>query len=384
MMLKLILLIILIPVLLVAVSAPIGATICGWMALGQIKRSNGRLHGKGLAWFAALCYPLLLLVPLLAAAVILLLRFFFSPQMNPSPRFGGPVVADSHPTWFGLFQVNTVLILVAFALTLAFILWAVLRKSGQSGVNAKRTGSGKGCLIALLVCGVLALPLIFVVLAFFWVMPARVVTHGSRPMFAEARSMVETGPSIHRIEYRYPNASPATLEETVARPVALRLQGLANVESVTTHCGRGTATVYVAARSGLSESQFSELNQRILSAVSGMRGQLPAAASFQSQSLCTSIPNVAARGMVDEISIVVDRDKAAALGVGLETIDETIAKTRGGRPDSPTVLRDLRQAVISAHGLRVPLDQVATLTMEKAPSAIINTYLAQPTAEAQP
>ncbi len=45
--------------LLPAMTAPIGTTILGWVAVGRIRRSEGRLYGLGLAVFDGLLFPLL-------------------------------------------------------------------------------------------------------------------------------------------------------------------------------------------------------------------------------------------------------------------------------------------------------------------------------------
>ena len=52
---------------LIAVAAPFGATILGFVAIGQIRRSAGKLYGLHLAVFDALLFPLLLLDGLLLA-----------------------------------------------------------------------------------------------------------------------------------------------------------------------------------------------------------------------------------------------------------------------------------------------------------------------------
>jgi len=49
------------PIALLALSAPIGATTLGAVAVGRIKRSDGKLYGLRLAFADAMCYPLLLL-----------------------------------------------------------------------------------------------------------------------------------------------------------------------------------------------------------------------------------------------------------------------------------------------------------------------------------
>jgi len=47
--------------LLFSLTAPFGTTILGWMAMGDIRRSNGRIHGLWLALFDGLLFPLLAL-----------------------------------------------------------------------------------------------------------------------------------------------------------------------------------------------------------------------------------------------------------------------------------------------------------------------------------
>jgi hypothetical protein len=47
--------------LLLGMAAPFGTSILGWMAVGRIRRSGGRLYGLGLALFDGLLFPLLVL-----------------------------------------------------------------------------------------------------------------------------------------------------------------------------------------------------------------------------------------------------------------------------------------------------------------------------------
>ena len=48
-----------------AISAPFGATLLGWIALSQIRHSQGRLYGRGLAIYDAIVNPIIILVLLL-------------------------------------------------------------------------------------------------------------------------------------------------------------------------------------------------------------------------------------------------------------------------------------------------------------------------------
>jgi serine/threonine protein kinase len=56
---------------LIGLSAPFAATILGWIAISQIRRSAGRLHGMWLAVFDGLLFPLLALNAMIVGGVIL-------------------------------------------------------------------------------------------------------------------------------------------------------------------------------------------------------------------------------------------------------------------------------------------------------------------------
>jgi len=64
------------------VAAPFGATILGWIAVAQIRRSEGRLYGLGLALFDGLLFPLLALDWLLAWVCLTAARSFVDFYVN--------------------------------------------------------------------------------------------------------------------------------------------------------------------------------------------------------------------------------------------------------------------------------------------------------------
>jgi serine/threonine protein kinase len=70
---------------LLGVTAPIGTTILGWVAVSQIRRSAGKLYGLWLAVFDGLLFPLLLLDTLLGGFWIFILKVVVDPyhQMTP-------------------------------------------------------------------------------------------------------------------------------------------------------------------------------------------------------------------------------------------------------------------------------------------------------------
>jgi len=79
-------LIIMFPIVLLGLTAPIGTTILGIVAISHIRHSAGRLYGMGLALFDALLYPLLTL------DIIIFIIFVFSLRILPGFRIS-PFVA---------------------------------------------------------------------------------------------------------------------------------------------------------------------------------------------------------------------------------------------------------------------------------------------------
>ena len=79
---------------LLALTAPFGATILGCVALAQIRRSAGKLHGLGLAFFDAMLFPLLFLDALIVWASCFF-SLWYAEFMGP-PTFP-PAPWASHP-----------------------------------------------------------------------------------------------------------------------------------------------------------------------------------------------------------------------------------------------------------------------------------------------
>ena len=75
---------ILIPALTLGVTGPFGTTILGWVAVSQIRRSAGRIHGLQLALFDGLVFPLMTLNAVIALAGVALAKMFVDFYANPS------------------------------------------------------------------------------------------------------------------------------------------------------------------------------------------------------------------------------------------------------------------------------------------------------------
>jgi hypothetical protein len=97
-------------------TAPFGATILGWVAVSQIRRSAGKLHGLWLAMFDGLFFPLLAL-----DALIFIIGWFAAGQMV-SGAFGDTPDAGGKTTLF------FVIWLSGATLAAAILDWLIIRR----------------------------------------------------------------------------------------------------------------------------------------------------------------------------------------------------------------------------------------------------------------
>lgn len=89
------------PLFIPAIALALGACICGWVAIDQIRVSKGRLRGLGLAVFDALLFPLLALGALLAWAMMAL----FHVLVRPDPTFGPGEYMAYKQGWYAMIVV---------------------------------------------------------------------------------------------------------------------------------------------------------------------------------------------------------------------------------------------------------------------------------------
>ena len=119
----------LMPLLLLAVGGPFGTTILGWLAVAEISRSQGRVHGLQLAVFDGLMYPLMALSAILSGGVTYAIQ-----AVTNQPSAGRASV------------------LMAVAITVVvdvFIIRAVMRAVRREAATAPREGSVTGNQIKL-------------------------------------------------------------------------------------------------------------------------------------------------------------------------------------------------------------------------------------------
>jgi tRNA A-37 threonylcarbamoyl transferase component Bud32 len=114
------------------VAAPFGTTILGWVAISQIRHSQGRLHGLGLAVFDALAYPLLVLDALILGVALLLL----SASAAPAP---GELVRPWASYWW-VWLATLGVIAVADGL-IAYAVWRTANKPSASAQPAFQPGA---------------------------------------------------------------------------------------------------------------------------------------------------------------------------------------------------------------------------------------------------
>ena len=153
-------------ILLPTVSAPFGTTILGWVAVSQIRRSAGRLHGLSLAVADGLLFPLAILggamVWVWVTFARLLVEFYANPSVLNDPQIHPPLTTRLANL---LAQHSEIVPLVAIAMVIAvdfFIIRAVWRavKRPSASSSAAPTGAarktGLGFAVFVLICGGLA------------------------------------------------------------------------------------------------------------------------------------------------------------------------------------------------------------------------------------
>lgn len=154
-----------IPLALLGATAPFGTTICGCVALGQIRRSAGRLYGLKLALFDALLYPLLLLDAILFFICLLIFRLV-----------GGAVFELVHVN--GIALVLWPLLSLGVCAVADFLIvracWRAATRpvAGAAAPGAAAPGTGKnggtGCLVAAVLVFLILLGLPLALLGFRW------------------------------------------------------------------------------------------------------------------------------------------------------------------------------------------------------------------------
>lgn len=133
--------ILLLPLIAVVVASPIVATVLGWVAVAQIRRSQGRLCGLGLAVFDGLLFPLLaldaLIVALCTAVTRMFVAFYANPALQNRPDVDPALVTKlanllaGHP--FLLVPVIAALVVVVDVL-IVHAVWRAVNKSATPPV----------------------------------------------------------------------------------------------------------------------------------------------------------------------------------------------------------------------------------------------------------
>ena len=114
-----------------AFAAPFGHTILGWVAVGQIRRSAGKIYGLGLAVFDGLLFPLLALDGLMGWWIFLLI--------DGLARHQHPEGAAANPSGVLIISIPVILV-VNFIIIRA--VWRAVNKGG-AGVPPADSGSSR-------------------------------------------------------------------------------------------------------------------------------------------------------------------------------------------------------------------------------------------------
>ncbi|MCF7787597.1 MAG: serine/threonine protein kinase [Prosthecobacter sp.] len=133
---------ILIPALILGVAGPFGTTILGWVAVAQIRRSAGRIHGLYLALFDGLLFPLMTLSAVIALAGVAMAKMFVDFYLNPSDLRIHPRIAfwiESHHAIVVLLSV--VLVIVVNIFIVRSVLRAVRKDVASAPPESSATGN---------------------------------------------------------------------------------------------------------------------------------------------------------------------------------------------------------------------------------------------------
>jgi serine/threonine protein kinase len=169
--------------LFVGLSAPLGTTILGWVAVRQIRRSGGRLCGLWLAVFDGLVFPLL--VASAACAIGLTLLQQALNQIVSSIFGNGPLFTFGPPIFF------TVSLLILAPVVVRRV-WLAMNAPVGAEVTKKAPGAAKVAFKWIVIAfGTIAL------LAAAWLMPGR-----GRSYPASSMSDAYRAPAIGRIEFK--------------------------------------------------------------------------------------------------------------------------------------------------------------------------------------
>ncbi len=137
---------ILIPALILGVTGPFVTTILGWVAVSQIRRSAGRIHGLQLALFDGLVFPLMALGAVIALAGVALAKMFVDFYANPSVvgHSGAPLVTRM-ANWLSLNnEVGVFVGVVAAIVVNVLIVRAVMRTVRKGIASAPPESSATG------------------------------------------------------------------------------------------------------------------------------------------------------------------------------------------------------------------------------------------------
>ncbi len=135
------------------ITAPFGATILGWLAVGDIRRSRGRIYGLGLAVFDGLLFPLLALDGLIGFMCYLVANIIVAHFEQWAPNRG--VFHEAHRLDFLLGAILTSLVVDWL---IARAVWRSLHPPVVAPVTARWSRdavAAMGLVVALVVLGVM-------------------------------------------------------------------------------------------------------------------------------------------------------------------------------------------------------------------------------------
>jgi len=173
-----------------------------------------------------------------------------------------------------------------------------------------------------------------------------------------------------RITVDWPGATPADVDRAVAKPIgdALKAAGIAG--SISASSREGLADLTVRAAAGLDVETF---DRKVRAALAEVADKLPADANdpFVEEMPPGFTPPMPAASGGPELRIELSA-VGRKLGLTDEALSDAVEEAAGNADDHPDALADLH--ITLPDGRKVPLAEVATVTLVRAPDPVTRTW----------
>ncbi|MCK4623725.1 MAG: efflux RND transporter permease subunit [Phycisphaerae bacterium] len=178
---------------------------------------------------------------------------------------------------------------------------------------------------------------------------------------------------IVRITVEYPGASPEDIERTLTLTIETKLHSVENTQSITSISSEGKVEIYAKGIKGTDPTKFTN---QIKKAVDSVEEELPVDAKPATVQLLgdgVEIPKVNIQP-VDEIQIIINNEKANALGISREQIFNAMRRTLKDRQVEQGNVKTIGEIILTVDGKKILLKDVAEIELVQRPGSIVRKY----------